>query len=167
MSELRPLAEGSAIQTTHMISYCKAITFLRWTHLAMVLCSVQNCKAFPGWMLTKNVLLSPRLEGVTSQREVRSLWVITAILSFKPDIFNSPTEQVFPKVASTVLYSCPPVQDRREPFYFPIKPFRRRSKPIHCFETSMFEKGSNGRNSPAWAKPSPSYSTGSPSEAMN
>lgn len=47
---------------------------------------------------------------------------------------------VFPGVMDTILYSYTPHWDRKELLYFPIKPSRRRSKPINCFET-YFWKG--------------------------
>lgn len=74
---------------------------------------------------------------------------------------------VFPRAMSAILYSCPPLQESKELLYFPIKPSRRKSKTVDCFETSIFEKGLNGKHFLALAKLSTSWSTGSPSQVMN
>lgn len=57
-------------KSTCTASFCKAIPFLHWTHLKTTPWSVE-CKAFPQWVLTAKVSLSPRLKGaVTSQRDI-------------------------------------------------------------------------------------------------
>lgn len=122
--------------------FCKAIPFLHWTHLAVTPWSVQKCKAFPQWVLTEKVLLSPRLKGaVISQRDIiHEDYEWCCILILHLTCLTDLLKLVFPGVMDTVLYSCPPLWDRKELCYFSIKPSSRRSKTINCFET-YFWKG--------------------------
>jgi len=104
---------------------------------------VQKCKGFPRWTLTESGVLSPGLKGdVTSQRDgLREEHASCSVLSlaFLAALLNL----VLPGVLSAILYSCPPLQERKELFYFPIKPSRKRSKTIHWFE--KLERGQRER----------------------
>lgn len=114
-------------KSTCIVSFCKAIPLLHWTHLAMTPWSVQKCKAFPQWVLTENVLLSSRLKGaITFQRDIiheEYEWHCILHLTCLTDLLKL----IFPGVMDMILYSYPPLWDRTELWYFPIKPSRRRS----------------------------------------
>lgn len=138
-------------KSTCIVSFCKAIPFLHWTHLAVTPWSVQKCKTFPQWVPTEKVLLSSRLKGaITSQRDIihkEYEWCCILHLTCLTDLLKL----VFPGAMDTILYSYPPLWDRKELWYFPIKPSRRRSNTINCSET-YFWKGIKWKEfpNPSW-----------------
>lgn len=107
---------------------------------------------------------SPKLKGAaTSQRDIiheeyesRCILHLTCLTDL--------LKLVFPGVMDTILYSYPPLWNRKELLYFPIKPSRRRS--ITIVLRHIFQRGLNWKNFLTLAEWSINKSTGSPSHGL-